>query len=192
MNKIDKVFDFYGFNEKNIEGSLPAGISAKNTLKGETVNVIQKIFITSNDDIFQSAIQLINQFCDDLFKESELNRILVIIKNDKKALIYKNYPCTIKMRIKKNNLNKGDIIYEKDVLDISEVIFEDAKVGININDGDKIIWLFREKWRFGLYLDLSGKLKKELLNKDLGSCFRYLRYYNLYNNLKNNENSQKL
>jgi hypothetical protein len=115
---------------------------------------------------------------------------LIVIKNEK-AFIYKDFPLAIKCKLKVSK-QRGDLIYRNEIIDISEINFSDAVFDLNINNGDKFVWLFRVNWRFGLYFDFTRKLKVDSLYEELGNHYRYLQYLNIYSFIQNNNLFEEL
>ena len=109
-----------------------------------------------------------------------LNRLLVVIKKDSKAFIYKeNFPFTLRIRLKKSK-KALEVVFQEEIADIIGVKFSDAVFNLNIEDGDKFVWLFRVNWKFGLFFDFSGQLKSDRLFEELGKCYRRLLYLDVY------------
>ena len=74
----------------------------------------------------------------------------------------------------------GRVVYENQIIDITSVRFEDSEFNLDIQDGDKFIWLFRDKWAFGLYFDFTGTLETEDLWDKLGHCYKMVKYHTIY------------
>ena len=77
------------------------GVAAKTTMPGQTLTMIQKMFISSLEEQFPLiATSLLNQTLG-VQSPSYVNRLLVIIKPDKKAYVYREFPFTTNVKLKK-------------------------------------------------------------------------------------------
>ena len=164
---IDDVKKSYEPLVKDVEDLV--GLSMSSGTKGEQVNVLQRYFFTSYEDNHR-------HFFDELLgvllgsNLETLNKVLIVIR-EKKAYIYKNYPMVLESRLKED-VEAHRTVFEHQVLDILGVKFQDAAFNLDIKDGDKFLWLFRDGWGFGLYFDFSGKMKVDDLWGELGICYR--------------------
>jgi len=164
-----------------------AGLSTNNASAGETGTVIQKMFISSLEDDFPMiATNLLSSILPFNTGES-LNSLLVIIKSDNKGYIYQKFPFGTQVIVKKS-IEPHRCVFKKDVADIISVFFKDAIANLNPEDGDRIIWLFRQNWNFGLFFDFSGKLNTEAVLKEMGLYYRKLSYLSEYLFLEKSSN----
>ncbi|MYE05317.1 MAG: hypothetical protein F4Y00_10145 [Bacteroidetes bacterium SB0662_bin_6] len=153
------------------------GISLNVAEKGEMVNVLQSAFFSSYDDDHRRYFeQILGQFSS--LGGSMPNDLLIVIRN-KKAQVHTSFPVTVSIR-SKGTIQQGRAVFKEQILDIEEVRFRDDFFEADIQDGDKIVWLFRVDWSFGLYFDLSGKLSTRELWKTLGQCFRTMHFHEVY------------
>lgn len=149
-----------------------------NTVRGgDQVRVLQKAFVASYDD---RDHHIFDEILSSVIGEGihTLNDLLVVIRG-KSFHIYRRFPMSFRARSTKA-IEQGSPVYENQILDIVAVRFEDAKCDLDIRDGDKLVWLFREKWAFGLYFDFSGEMRTEELWKELGHCYKAVKYHTLY------------
>ena len=124
------------------------------------------------------ATNMIKLFSDE-YPPDSFNNLLVVIEKDHTAKIYKKFPLafqTVSMR----DIKPGSVVMEDEVRDIKNVLFEDSYYKVDIQDGDKVVYLFRNNWRFGLFFDFSKKLKVDKFQSELGDCYNYLFYYQLF------------
>jgi hypothetical protein len=170
-----------------IEDFQLAGLSTNNAAAGETVKVIQKMFISSLEDDFPMiATNLLSSILP-FNAGASLNSLLVIIKPDNKGYIYQEFPFGTQMIVKKS-IEPHRFVFKKDVADIISVFFKDAIADLNPGDGDRIIWLFRQNWNFGLFFDFSGKLNTDAVLKEMGFYYRKLSYLSEYLFLEKSSN----
>ena len=185
--EIDDVKKSYEPEVQNVENL--AGISMKAANKAEQVEILQKGFFTSyQNDNCHLFTQILNQFSG--LDMENLNRILIVMRNEK-SYIYRNYPVTLRVK-SKMDIEPYRIVFENQILDITEVRFKDAIFDLNLKDGDKIVWLFRIDWGFGLYFDFSGQMKVDYLWQELGLCYRKLKFNSMYLFLSNQDNFDAL
>lgn len=179
-NRIEEIKKSYEPIVKEV-GDL-CGLSMNSANEGGRVNVLQKHFFTSYEDNHR-------RFFDEILSVllgpslEDLNRVLIVIRKNR-AYIYKNYPMMLKIR-PKEDVKAHKAVFEHQVLDILGVKFQDAVFNLDIKDGDKFLWLFRDGWGFGLYFDFSGKLKVDDLWGDLGTCYRKIKLYSSLSTEKN-------
>lgn len=163
------------YKPKIIDNFLIDGVAAETISSGQTGKILQKAFISSLDETFPLIATNIFSLLLGMDPSASLNSLLVIIKRDNKAYIYSQYPFGTQVFLKRSVKAHSDV-FKRDIADITGVFFKDDVIDLNPQDGDKIIWLFRENWSFGLFFDLSGKLDSEKTLKELGYYYRFLSY----------------
>lgn len=162
-----------------------AGISLNSAKEGQKVNVLQRGFFTSYENNHRRIFeQILGSFS--CLNINNLNQVLITIRGNT-ANIYKDYPMMMKI-VCKEKVSAGRFIFRNQVLDVTHVKFKDSVYEIDIRDGDKLIWLFRNGWNFGLYFDFSEKLLLNELGKNLGWCYRQLEYHSAFSLLSDNDN----
>ncbi len=160
------------------------GISAAPAQKGGQALILQKAFVHSLQSDFATIVNnLVNFFYSSLSRRT-INEGLVIIKKDNTAKIYSEFPLSLQMHAKKD-MSKGTLVTAEDVFEITEMQFKDAIYQIDIDSGDKIIYLFRIEWKFGLYFDLTGTLNPAKFGEELAYHYKRLFYYDLYSFIEN-------
>lgn len=166
-----------------------AGLSMHSAKKGEQVKVLRRSFFTSYQD---NHHRFFDQVLGSVLGPNldNLNEVLIVIRG-RKAYIYKYYPMMFAIR-PKENIQAHRAVFENQILDIVEVKFKDARFDLDIKDGDKFVWLFREGWSFGLYFDFTGEMRVDDLWGELGECYRKIRYYSLYMFLSTGNNFNNL
>lgn len=166
-----------------------AGLSTHSEKNGGRVKVLGKSFFTSYQDDHREVFnEVLEQVLGPNLKG--LNEALIVIRGQK-AYIYKCYPMILSIR-PKENIQANSAVFENQVLDIVKVEFKDAGFDLDIKDGDKFVWLFRESWSFGLYFDFSGEMRVDDLWGELGACYRKIRYYSSYKFLSTGNNFDDL
>lgn len=74
----------------------------------------------------------------------------------------------------------GDPVLDGDILDVRRVKFGESENTISIAHTDKFIFLFRHKYLFGLYLNLSGAVDVETLPALLADIVKRTMHYELF------------
>lgn len=166
-----------------------AGLTVSAARKGDRIAVLHKALLSSHDDADHRPMnELLRQFPGLL--TGDLNRVLIVIRGDE-SRIYRVHPLSLKCRAKKD-VEAGRFLFEQDLLDVVGVNFEDAVSSIDVQNGDKIVWLFRIGWSFGLYFDLSGKSVVDSLWVELGDCYRMVAGHSLHSFMSSTENLDRL
>ena len=156
-----------------------SGVSGASIPAGGTGPIIQRAFLTSLDELFPPiANNILGHFMRQRVEDT-MNTILIRLKNKTEAHIYKNVPLALDIR-SRVNMSKGTLVTDEHIADITGVAFEDAVINLNPEDGEQFVWLFRSKWLFGLYFDLTGKLKQSELLPYLGTCWKRVNYLGEY------------
>ena len=175
--KVEQRTEIARYEPEIREVAELVGLSLKNAKKGETVQVLQRGFFSSYDDDHQHYFrEVLGQFSS---AGSTLPNDLLIVIRDKHARIHSWFPVIAKIR-SKVTIQQGNGVFRDQILDIEEVRFEDDFFEADIQDGDKVVWLFRVDWSFGLYFDFSGQLSTVELWKTLGQCFRAMHFHAVY------------
>jgi hypothetical protein len=181
MNKIhfDKVDNLIGF----------AINSAK---RGEKVEVLTKVLLTSDDPNFYLCIEGISKIFLKGISTETIYKFLVIIHHDLSADVYINNFKIIAEMYPKRNFQKGEVVYLKDIADIRNIKFDDSE--IKILPTDKIIFCFRVGWKFGLFFDLdrNNNLDLKKMYIELGSLYRYLLFQEVYDSISGEKNFSKM
>ena len=145
--------------------------------QGEMAKILRRSFFSSYDDDHRHYFtQVLSQFSG--LDVKRLNEVLIVIRENT-AHIYKIFPMMVNIRAKVP-IEAGRAVFRSQILDISEVRFQDAVFEADIRDGDKIVWLFRVDWSFGLYFDFSEEMTTDELWKTLGQCYRGMESHSLY------------
>ena len=167
---------------KKIQNCKIDGFSGNYTFAGETCHMNKKNALTSYDPQFNTmATSLCNIFglCN-----KSVNNLLVTINEDDIANVYTNFPITVEVTGKKS-IKKGELVYHDDIVDYKTVSFHDSIANLNPKEGEKVVWIFRDGFRFGLYFDLSSSVSLEALGEELAILFKRVKYFNFYDAIDN-------
>jgi hypothetical protein len=140
--------------------------------------------ITSFSDSFFSYARNICKLID--CTPDNTNSLLIIINQEFQARIYKNnYPVFFNV-IPKKSKQKGEPLYNYDIVHVSEVSFSCSKEHIDIDpkNGDQLIWIHRVGFVFGLYFDMTRKLDFETAKREMGHLLQKMLYFDVYKTLE--------
>ncbi len=133
------------------------GIAGETIAKGSTGKIIQKGFLTSVQTNFASIANNLTSIFYSYNSKDLVNSSLIIIKKDNTAKLYSKFPLSMLMRAKKD-IKKGTLVNREDIFDIAKLEFKDSVYEINIEADDKIIFIFRMDWKFGIFFDFTKKM----------------------------------
>lgn len=161
------------------------GFALQHGRKGDTIDVLAKASITSDQpEFYKYADQVSNIFLSKIgVPTNAVFQFLVLVHKDLSADLYVNdFQVAIEIRIK-GDVKKGEIVRRDNIADIHRLRFPD----IQIAETDKVIYCFKEGWKFGLFFDLARPepLDIDKMSLTLGELYRYLSFQHVYDNLKN-------
>lgn len=185
---LNKVTDFAGFSTENVKNQ-------------DTVKVLVRAALTSEDEEFYGYTEKISSIFlgKNRITDDAIYQFLVVIHQDLSADLYLNdFPVLTEVKAKRD-LKKGEIVMQSHIADIRKVKFP----GIEITETDKIIYCFKVGWRFGLFFDLTAhrnlatpgtpeKLDLEQMMTSIGQLKRYLNFYHVYKALASDEQFQEM
>jgi hypothetical protein len=99
-----------------------------------------------------------------------INRALVVVHQDKTAHLYVNDFIEIASIKAKRAINAGESVFLSDIDDIAEVTFPD----VPITSTDKVVYLTRSGFIFGLYFNLNEVIDPAAVNRDLATLKKRL------------------
>lgn len=167
---------------------VPGGYALTSALTGEQVSVAIAEFSSSEDgDEFiqrleglpEAIIRMLPGRND--IRPSTVDHLLVLIRSDGSATAYIN-ELSVKQEVRVNRpLEKGDLVFEKDIVDIEKRRFENVEIPANVG----VLYLFSVGWRKGLYYDFApiqpdGHDRPYDLDVALAEFFTYLKFQDLY------------
>ncbi|EMR7658869.1 hypothetical protein WKA23_003820 [Yersinia enterocolitica] len=164
------------------------GFSSAYAAEGDMCQLWTKHGFTSDQDIFHqiarsfiSTLEHYTQREGKFVKLSNCEMLLFIIHGDLSAEIWNDKAAVASRIIMKKQIQPGMIVFEKEVADILDVHFP----LVEFKQDDKVICLFREGWRFGLYFDLNrdDDFSVDDMNKNLGVLHRAVKYKNIYDSM---------
>jgi hypothetical protein len=162
-----------------------SGVTAQAARQGEQVQVWTRLMMTSDEKHFHRIAQGLVaalEFClKQDAKTAALRRattILLVIRHDESAELWVDTAASSIQVMMKRDMQAGSVVFENDVGDVTGMDFPLVEIG----ESDKVVCLFREGWRFGLYFDFNPnqKFDRERMSRSLGTLHRVMRYRHLY------------
>jgi hypothetical protein len=166
------------------------GVAAESAAEGSPVRLWTRLFLTSDSPFFHRVIEGLELLIADAARRvgspinlQQANSILLVIHADATAKLWMDTAAVSFAAMAKRAVSAGEPILERDIIDIVAVDFPD----VEINSSDKIIYVFREAWRFGLGFDFNPEKEfdRDTFARGLGTLFRKLKYRHLYELLEN-------
>lgn len=162
-----------------------AGFAAEAAKSGQQIKVWTKLALTSDEPLFHRLVEnlanVINQMAQQAGIGVNLRRadtVLLVLKPDATAELWLDTAAVSIRCAVKRAIAAGTVVFEHDIADVTAMGFPCVTFGM----ADKVLYLFREDWRFGFAFDMNpeGKLDVEGFTTTLGALYRELRYKHLY------------
>jgi hypothetical protein len=174
-----------GLSELNVHG-----VSATSARGGEKVEIWTRLAMTSDDSMFHKIAQNLSNVVHHAAAQDgksvlfdRVSTILIVIHKDNQAEVWLDAAAVQLNMLLKRAANAGEPIFEGDIVDITGMDFPLVEIGAT----DRVICLFREGWRFGLYFDFNPdeRFDRKSMCSALGALHRTMRYRRLYDALAN-------
>ncbi|MEX0853612.1 MAG: hypothetical protein WD036_10090 [Bauldia sp.] len=173
-----------------LTGVKLAGFSAENARAGEVVRVWTKLALTSDEPIFHRMVEGLSgslaAHAQEAGRPINLTRassVLLVIRPDETAHLRVDSAAVVMNALAKSAVKAGTPVFERDIADVTELRFP----AVDIKPTDRLLYLFREDWRFALFFDFNpeGNLSLDEAARTLGALYRNLKYRHLYDALSN-------
>lgn len=165
-----------------------AGFSAEAAKGGQQVKIWTRLALTSDDPLFHRLVENFANVIHHMAQQKgigvnlrQADTVLLILKPDASAELWLDTAAVSVRCCIKRAVAAGMVIFEHDIADITGMTFPCVTFG----EGDKVLCLFRQDWRFGFAFDMNphGKLDIESFATTLGTLYRDMRYKHLYDAL---------
>lgn len=164
-----------------------AGVSAEAARGGGKIEIWTRMALTSDQELFHkivgnlaTALEHHASLAGMPVQISRAQTVLLVLRPDNSGELWLDTAavCTYSALKRPGPITAGTPLFESDVADITGMWFPRVAIGRD----DKILCLFREGWRFGLYFDFNpdGDLAIEEAKRILGSLLRRMRYADMY------------
>lgn len=169
-----------------IQGLHINGISAETARVGQKTKIWTRLSLTSDDRHFHRIMEGLNGLLSNALAGAgqpqnleRANNIIVVIHEDACADIWIDTAAISVQIIPRRQLAAGSVVFEHDIADVTGMNFP----AIEIGSRDKVICIFREEWRFGLFCDFNPdqNFSREIMVSNLGVLYRKLKYSHIYN-----------
>lgn len=167
------------------------GFAAENVGPGGVAPILARASLTSEDpDFFGYMEQITGSFLVPArVRVDDVYHFLVVMHEDATAdLFIDDFPVELEMKAKRD-VKKGQLITQGDIADIRRLNFPEVSFGPT----DKVIYVFKVGWRFGLFFDfgaaaLASKQRRptatpldvDAMKISIGALYRYLSFYGVY------------
>ena len=150
------------------------GFAVSSAAPGEHVDVQVKGWATSDSSLFYVYAEQIANIVFAALGASNLrdvvNRYLVVIHPDNTADLFIDKFNVIASARATRSIQAGEVIYAKDIDDIAEVRFP----GVTINSDDRVVYLTRSGWRFGIFFDFTRDVSLDRLAANIAEVHKAL------------------
>jgi hypothetical protein len=159
---------------------------------GQQVGVWTKLALTSDDPLFHRLVESLANVIHHMAQQKGVgvnlrraDTVLLVLKPDASAELWLDTAAVSIRCSVKRAIAAGTVVFDQDITDITGLTFP----CITFGDGDKVLCLFRQDWRFGFACDMNpeGKLDIDGFTTALGTLYRELRYKHLYDALSKPE-----
>ena len=165
-----------------------AGFAAEAAKGGQRIKVLTKLALTSDEPLFHRLVENLANVINHMAQQAGIwvnprnaDTVLLVLKPDAAAELWLDTAAVSIRCALKRAIAAGTAVFEHDITDVTGMSFPCVAFG----EGDKVLCLFREDWRFGFAFDMNpdGKLDLEGFTTTLGTLYRELRYKHLYDAL---------
>ena len=160
------------------------GILLESALEGQQVNMATKGAITTYDPDHRTFMNNLISIFVNINDLETINRLLVQIKSNNTAYIYRDFPFGYKIFLSSQK-ELGSVIFQNEITDIESIFFEDDLSKIEYEPSDKIVYLFRSNWSFGLYFNFQKKDSFDIISKEIAYLYKVVAYRQIFEFLQN-------
>ncbi|MDA9407016.1 hypothetical protein XH80_09895 [Bradyrhizobium sp. CCBAU 45384] len=161
------------------------GVSAETARGGDTIKVYTRLSLTSDDKFFHRVAEGLSNHIEHIARQSggavNLKRadvVLLVVHPDDTGDLWLDTAAVALQIMTKRDMVAGAVVFEQDIADVIGMGFPLVPIGKE----DRVVCMFREGWRFGLFFDFNpdADFSVEEMQRDLGTLHRRLKYRDLY------------
>lgn len=161
------------------------GVSAESAQGGEVIKIYTRLSLTSDDRFFHRVAEGLRGHVENVAARSgqavALKRadvVLLVAHPDGTGELWLDTAAVSLQILTKRAVPPGTAVFEADIADVTGMAFP----LVPIAKEDRVICLFREGWRFGLFFDFNPDqdFSVSRMQRDLGTLHRRLKYRDLY------------
>jgi hypothetical protein len=172
------------------------GVSVSAALPGQTVSIAQRMSLTSDDAGFHVIAEGMAGALAHMAAQAghpcslrDANRILLVVHDDDSADLWIDTAATSIGIITKRDIPALTPVFSHDVADILSLNFP----AIELLETDRVLYIFREAWRFALCFKLdSNPLDVSEFCRALGFLYRNMAFRQFYDAVANENLFKKL
>ena len=161
------------------------GVSAEAARGGDTIKVWTRLSLTSDDRFFHRVVEGLRGHIEHVARKGghavnlkRADTVLLVVHPDGTGELWVDTAAMAVQIMAKRSMSAGTVVFESDIADVNAMSFP----LVPIAKEDRVVCLFREGWRFGLFFDFNpgGNLSVPDMQRDLGTLHRRLKYRDLY------------
>lgn len=161
------------------------GVAAEAGRDGQRIRIWTRLYLTSDDRFFHKIVEGMTAHIQHRaasagqhVKLTNAGLILLVVHPDNTADLWLDAAAVSLKIMAKRPIAAGTAIFENDIADVKAMSFPLVEISKN----DRVICIFREGWRFGLFFDFNpeGDFLIDNMERDLGTLYRRLKYRDLY------------
>jgi hypothetical protein len=161
------------------------GVSAEAGRAGESIKVWTRLALTSDDRFFHRVVEGLSNAVEHIARPSghvvnlkNAGYVLLVVHPDNTGELWVDAAAVALLVMPKRDMAAGTVLFQNDIADVTGMSFPRVDIG----EKDRIVCIFREGWRFGLFFDFNpdGKLCIPDMQRDLGTLYRRLAHRDLY------------
>ena len=165
-----------------------AGVSAEAARRGQTLKIWTRLLLTSDDRPFHRIVEGFAAHIEHMARQAghsvsltKPDLILLVIHPDDTGELWLDAAAVSLKIFTKRPIKAGTAVFDHDIADVTAMSFPLVEIGRQ----DRVLCIFREGWRFGLFFDFNadGHLSIENMERDLGTLHRQLKYRDLYDSI---------
>jgi hypothetical protein len=168
-----------------LSGMQLDGISAEAGRAGDSIKVWTRLALTSDDRFFHRVAESLSRHIEFMARQSghavslkNARYVLLVVHPDNTAELWVDAAAVALRIMPKRDMVAGSVLFNNDIADVTGMSFPRVDIG----EKDRIVCIFREGWRFGLFFDANpdGQLGIPEMQRDLGTLYRRLAHRDLY------------
>lgn len=168
-----------------LSGMQLDGISAEAGRAGDSIKVWTRLALTSDDRFFHRVAESLSGHIEFMARQSghavslkNAGYVLLVVHPDNTAELWVDAAAVALRIMPKRDMAAGSVLFNNDIADVTGMWFPRVDIG----EKDRIVCIFREGWRFGLFFDANpdGQLSIAEMQRDLGTLYRRLAHRDLY------------
>lgn len=169
----------------NLTGLQLDGVSAESARGGETIKIYTRLSLTSDDRFFHRVAEGLRGHIEYVTARSgqavalkRADMVLLVAHPNGTGELWLDTAAVALQILTKRAVAAGTAVFEADIADVTGMAFP----LVPIAKEDRVICLFREGWRFGLFFDFNPRQDFSVpdMQRDLGTLHRRLKYRDLY------------